>query len=234
MERDSSSILRDIGHRVPNLEQFRIGIRCNHRADDIPTMNANMAHIGGIRKLKTLYIGATPKFTENFLIDSMIENNIPIEELRLYRPPLSHVMAMQSIRKLLINNVSNEEMIETIQKMKQLKEFLVSLCKNLNLSSIKEVLRHGENLTFFAVAAHLHTPLDIDSEYYNSLLVLVRGRVKVEIHCFELTLTVPRNVLDANRAWIDVLHLHAHSILNRRISSTFDFYYIQNTTKDID
>lgn len=203
----TSSILRDISDRVPNLEEFHIGIRCNHRADNIQTMNSNMTHISRLLKLKTLFIKRTPKFSSHILIESLIENNIPIEDFTLECPPhpLHYVMAMQTVRKLSIGHISSDEMIEIIQKMKNLEEFIVWPCKNLNLISIKDVLHYAEKLTVFVVGIDYNTFLEIDSETYNSLLILVKGRIRVEIRCCEFTTTdISSDVLEANRNWIDI------------------------------
>lgn len=203
--RITSSILQDIGHRVPNIEKFRISFCCNHRVNDFPTMNANMVHISGLSKLKILDVGVTPNYSTEILIDSLIESNILIEDIRLRRKSFPRVMAMQSIRNLLISDISNDEMIATIQNMNQLKDFRVHLCtgESLDLSLIRDVLRYGENLTFFAVWVECRKLFEVDAENYNSLLVLAKGRVKVEIYVDNFTLPVAKNVLDANRAWID-------------------------------
>lgn len=216
----TSSILRDIGHRVPNLEQFRIGFRGGHRADNEQNMEANMIHISGLRKLKCLYIGKVPEFSLRVLIDSLIENNIPIENFRFYNRShsLHSTTAMQTIKKLLITDISNDEMIETIKKMTQLEELLVDAWNNVNLSSIKKVLKYGENLKFFAVSTN---SLEIDSGNYDSLLVLAKGRVKVEIHCLKFTSDVPEIILEENRMWIDIFDRSGKGFITDKRFLTF-------------
>lgn len=206
----TSSILQNIGNRVPNLECLKIKL-CGRRRVDDANLETNMKQISGLRKLKSLQItcmGALPT-----VIDTIVQNNIPIEDFR-YRNlnytdvdvPLDCVLKLKRLNKLWLNRVSEQMLFVLVKQMTSLEELVVMKTTDISLRSMKKALEYGKQLSLLGF--YMEEEINIDSNEYNSLLRLAKDHVKVFIECYKYTSDIPEDVLKMNRKWIEITDVY--------------------------
>lgn len=210
----TSSVLRNIGSRVPNLEKLVIDFpsRMTSRVGSV-SLEENILHISELRKLRSLHIFGDVLST-NVLVDTILENNIPIDDFELISydgnnaGTLHCILELKTLKKLSLGHVSEKLFIEIVKQMPNLKELTVSRCTDISGWSIKKALEYGKSLSLLVVETKFiyssKGDFKIESDDYYSILALARGRVKIVIDGTYCTTDVPYDVLNANSQWIKI------------------------------
>lgn len=191
----TTTVFNDIGHRVPNLEQFRFETFNSMLLDD------NMRHLRNLKKLKNLSI--TNKLPANELIQLLVENQIPIEILSIGGTSNSWAKAptLDGLINLTVYYVPDEILPSLVNKHPKLKDLNVIFPSEITMDGVKKTLEFGKNLT---TVSFVINNFDIDEQGYKSVLALVKNRIKLRILINVGTVTVPPDTINANFKWIDL------------------------------
>lgn len=197
----------DIGKSTPNL----VNLALDPRKGLQQTFDENVIHLSTLRKLKCLRIEC-PKFSGRALIDSLAENNVPIEDLTVLNNRFDHnnrvlrdlshcVPKLKVLKKLRISFIFDEMLIDIAQKLPHLQEIYVTNNSDVTPRAIKDTLKHGQNLSKLSI--HFDEIL-LDLDDYNGILALAKHRVNVELFYKDGSVDVPNDILMANNLWLKI------------------------------
>lgn len=196
-------VFRKMADFTPNLEKLVFSLTSHpSRAQKEP-----LIHISKLRNLKSLAIIAdsVPKIK---LIDSLIENNVPIENLSFlifYGAEASElsISRLKLLKKLFIRRVTDETLIDYVKSLPRLEE-IMCYAEKITLKGIETALQYGKYLSVLVVDMYL-SEITINSDDYESILNLAKSRcVKVTIYTKYGTIDVPTDLLEVNRKWLNV------------------------------
>lgn len=197
---DTDSFI-DIGHRVPNLEQFSFITWYS-----TPMINEHLRHLGNLKKLKNLAIETCSRVRYAELVRLLFENQMPIESLSIdgkNDDDLANVPAIDGLINLTVADISENVLLSLMMKHPKLTELRVHDSSNITMNGVKNALEFGENLKTitFDYVADFH----VDEDNYEAVWALVENRVKLHIFVHAKNVTVPREKIDANREWFDLV-----------------------------
>lgn len=201
------SIFQQISNNASHLEQLIF-------VDRFRPQNNELDPMPGLHRLKNLFIWyderkiRSRRISIRKLIDSFVENEVPIEKLsfrgvdsdslkNLAKLKLIETLDLTNIPEfMLLNFVSNRPNLRTLAADKGF----------YTLQGIKDILRCGQNLTILQIRwLKRETILDVDA--YNSILELTSNQlVRFDLH-FIGNISVPEEVLEANRKRVHVIYI---------------------------
>lgn len=197
--RISPSVFHDIGKRTPNL----INLNFDPCKGLQSTFDANMIHLSRLRKLKSLRIECH-RFSGRTLIDSLVEHQVPIENLTVVgavRDLVDSIPKLKHIKKLSLSFVFEEMLVNIAKELENLEDLSISNSYDVTLCGIKDVLEHGKKLKSFSI---LVEKIAMNLEDFYNILTLAKNCDRVEITYEYGTVDVGKDVLDANFKWLKI------------------------------
>lgn len=197
-------IIREIIKFTPNLEKLSL---CFARTT---CLNEHSTRISNLRNLKYFFPGSLNEVHVGRLIDSFIENNVPIEILGIsstiyYSTSKLNILKMKLLKKLYLMYMSNETLIDYVKNSSTLEE-VIAPSSSITISGIMEALKYGKQLSVLIV----ETKEIINMDDFKSILNLAKlRRVKVTIYIknkwpFCGRVNIPKEFLMANSNWLNI------------------------------
>lgn len=196
------SVLFNIGNRTPNLASLEVTMEPNN----IQEYKESVVHLSKLKNLKCLTVNCSD-FPATILIDSLAENVVAIEELRISGNPselegcVTGLVKLKQLKKLIFYELvymSAKMLIKIAKELPALEEMSVN-CIDIGADGIKTVLEHGKHLTMLSVRL---INMNIDSHIYRSILALIEGRVKLHLFAENGYIDVDENILKKNKKWL--------------------------------
>lgn len=197
----TSSIFKDIGIRTPNIE--KLSYSAGFRNDD--ELEVNAVHLSGLQKLKYLELRGVPLFSTKPLIESLVNNAIPIEHLDIIENNscdlIENLPKLKQLKNASISECSQEVLMNFIKEAPHLEEIHIGNLMEANVPGLLQLLEssHNINLTLSM------NELSINLNEYNSMLTLVKDHhLKVVLYFNDADIYVPDDILEANRNSLDI------------------------------
>lgn len=163
----TSLLWENIANFTPNLEKLSFE----------SSFGMLIAHISNFRKLKSLIVKSISEVLSIDLIDALIENNVPLEELgMLGKYPLTNALnvpRLKLLKKLCLLQMTEEKLIEYVKALPALKHMIALKSPGITVNGIIEALQHGKELSLLVVDTKQFV---LDLNGYNSILNLAKGR----------------------------------------------------------
>lgn len=203
-------IYDSIVDHVPNLEKLYF-----HLHDSTPSLNERMLNVSKLQNLKSLAISSRANIPVGKLIDSLIENNVPVEVLGIlidftyFSMAKLNISEMKQLKKLCATQMSDETLVHYVKRLPALEEMICvkqdnvrNISPKITVAGIKRALLCGEHLSILSIDTNNMT---IDLDDFKSILDLAKkNRVKVTIIIENGKINVPAELMKANRKWLDV------------------------------
>lgn len=182
----TSSCLQGIGSRLPNLVdlQFNFCLNNGNQLALQQRLDEDVVHLSGLRHLRRLHgIGHFNRMSTSSVIDSLADNNVPIEDLTMdgFNPRIVDSLSrLTSIQSLQLDNFFTIDMIlNLITNLPALNNLKIVSCKHGSLNGVKRILELSRNLKTLDFS---DPNMLIDSgSMIESILDLARGRTRVKI-----------------------------------------------------
>lgn len=198
-KRISTSVLRNISEHVSKIVSLNVMFFSSFFE------KSDMLHISELRKLQLLGINC-PKFSAKTLIELMIENEVPLEDLTIsgYVDDLAEsILKLKLLKKLNVGNVCEEVFITFAKKLHFLEEIRIE-CNDISIRGLNEALKCGKNLTMLTIVIGCRIVIDLST--YNSILTLAKDRVRVLLMIRTLKHESKRTNFSLNREWVNVCY----------------------------
>lgn len=215
-ENVTKKILKSIGEYATNLHTLNICpmVSCYD-------MNEDVMYLKTLRKLRKLRLAGA--YSLELLMNMFFENNIPIETLYIhadYADTAQNIPTLETLKELYISelffpqSISDDCVYNLLKSQTALEYICIRSSETETTQRIIKTLELGEKISKFCFYL-----FEMDLEVYNSILNLVKNRIKVEIRSDEIE--VPKMVLDENEEW-----LHARLIVrDLPMQDTPDIFY---------
>lgn len=194
-------IFENIGTFTPNLEKLFYFLHVDCSSD----FNDYLVNISNLRKLKCLVILPRNDVPIDRLVDALIEKNVPIEKFGIFEKyHLVHELnlpQLKLLKELCLSEISDKTLVKFVKKIPTLEIMMAISSPNITVKGIKRALEFGKQLSVLFVEME---NILIDLDDYNSILKLIRGRVKVKIYIKNGSTNIPRDLLEINRKWLKV------------------------------
>ncbi|XP_055303529.1 uncharacterized protein LOC129569102 isoform X1 [Sitodiplosis mosellana] len=197
-------MFKNMTNFTPNLEKFVF-----EQIDSIYE-NEYLVHVSRLQKLKSLGIETYVPIPLGRLIDSLIEKNVPIENLLLlshyHQTPYESISQLKLLKKLYLRGITDKTFIHYVKNLPKL-EVLFFDESEITVNGIKAALQYAQSLSVLVVEVHnrdrISTAIDLDE--YKSILNLAKSRgVKVTIYVRSGAIDVPTDFFEDNREWVNV------------------------------
>ena len=206
-EHIKSRIFQNMADWVPDLEKLVFWTN-SYLSSGRFHGNEHIINISKLWSLKSLSIYSCYAFSVKKLIDSLIENNVPIENLLLLsrfvcrdtsKPNISQ---LKLLKELYVAGMTDEILIDYVENLPKL-EVLFCDDSKITINGIKTALQYGKQLSHLVV--EMDRPTAIDLGDYTLILNLAKSRaIKVEIYNLRGTINVTGEFLKENREWLHV------------------------------
>lgn len=198
--RVSSSILQDIGKRIPNLKSLNVAFLCS--LENIE----DMLYISELRLLNRLILKNTT-FSIKPLINALAKNEVPIKEFRFegYANGLAEsIVKLNKIENLHIGNISERLLIHLVKELKNLEKLRVA-CNDITPWGLLKILEHGKRLTDLLVIVAFEMEINLD--IFNSILSFAKDRIHVRLMIRSKKIKEKLNFLNTNRKWLNISYI---------------------------
>lgn len=176
-------ICESIVNHVPKLEKLFFNFVYSTQTIDL---NRHLLNLSKLRNLRFLGIYSEAEISGK-LIDSLIENNVPVEVLGFFIRDMNistsklNIPQMKHLKRLFITQMSDDTLVKYIKHLPKLEEIICLTQNNGNASpkitvaGIKGALKYGKSLSNLSVNA---INLIIDLDDFKSILNLARGNIR--------------------------------------------------------
>lgn len=186
---------------TPNLEKLSF-LTLNKTRD----FNEQLIHLSHLQNLKCLFISTPTKISVHRLIDSFVENNIPIEILGFfsttyYSPLDTKISQLKRLKKLCLMFMLDDVLIDLVKNLPELK-VVIAPSSQISINGIRRALQCYHQLSVLLVETQ-NVILNIDD--FDSILNLAKLRgVEVKFHIKNGVINVPNELLETNRKWLSI------------------------------
>ncbi|KAG4066552.1 hypothetical protein HA402_007188 [Bradysia odoriphaga] len=196
--RTSQSVLDNIGVRLTCLESLNIFIDVNFRS-------ANVTVLGGLHQLRNLDLICNVRgMSARNLIDSFVENRIPLESLSILAATdcISSLVELKTIKELSIHDISDDLLLQIVRNLPILQSLNV-YSDTVTIHGIKNALgsgRNGQRLFFqtdFRALDENDYRTCLHFARVQSILVTIRMRQPAQVN-------LPKVTLDSNKQWVSI------------------------------
>lgn len=203
----SSHVFEKMAQLTPSLEVLLFRETANNSS---PKSNENLIHVSKLRNLNSLGLHSFSEIPVGRLIDSLIENNTPIEYLSVtmadvenYSTPEWNTSQLKSLKKLCLTQITDETLISIVKNLPTLEELIAPLNSKITIMGIKKALQYAKQLSVLVIELHGIT-MDLD-DFLPILKLAKVNRVKVTIYVENGSVNVPNSLLKENREWFDII-----------------------------
>lgn len=197
----TSSIAKDLAMHASNLEHLTFHFWSD---DDCQSnFDANIVHLSQLPKLKSLSI-RWDKFSTAALINSLGDNKVPIEQLEIEKKASDFIESlpkMKWIKKLTLVNSSDDMLINIANSLPMLHEIVIKRGRNVTIDGLKEFVECAKNLRTLSVKT---IAWEIHRKQYESILAIVKNRVRADLINVGGVCKVPNDILVANSRWLQI------------------------------
>lgn len=118
---------------------------------------------------------------------------------------LNEIFKLKMLKKLITGFLTGEQFIELAKKSSNLQHLQVKLCHSTTAMQIIQALKYVKYVKYELELEIYVFGMTISLNEYNTMLNLVRGHIKLNIHGrFLSTLSVSNRVLAVNRKWLSI------------------------------
>lgn len=211
----ATPILLTIGNHSFNLVEF--DIRNWNGSYKLPKLtNQILNNLCALKNLTRFGMNLNCIVSFEKLINKFAENEVPIRELLInfefgrqtYIYYSENLMTLKTLKHIYFTRISNdfpisisEMLINLATVQHSLQTLYIYSNQVLSISDIKMILavgKHISKLDFFIAE------LVVDLERYESVLNLVKNRVRVIVKTYRKTKNIPDSILEANRDWLNI------------------------------
>lgn len=207
-------ILKTLADFAPNLEHLSIyDYESGFDEEEYMYDNQDIAYLSRLRKLKSLDCGVSTLSSIAAFINCFAENMIPLEKLvfgkNIEDNLTDKMLTLKSLKHVVINSyeaIPIEDFIKLLKSqtsLERIKVYPSSFDLPTLLAYLEEMLKYGHNLTQLACTV---AAIDFNLADYKSIIDLTMYRINIRISVMgdELTINIPKNVLQDNRKWINI------------------------------